>query len=295
MKTPEGTKHYFVDEAGDTTLFNARGVPIVGSDGVSRTFMVGVADVPDPAATRTRLDALRANLLAEPYFKGVPSMSADGGKTALCFHAKDDLPEVRREVFKLLPTLGIKVLVAIRRKAELVAEARALHAMGQRLGASEVYDDLVMRLFKNLLHRGEAHEVCFARRGKNDRQEALTLALERAKENFRRLWRADVDQPLTIRASVPSADAGLQVVDYYLWALQRLIEREEDRYFAAIADQYSLIMDLDDKRVKSYGRWYSARDPLKLEKKKPLTSYRLVPVSRASTRHGAGVRSSEAA
>lgn len=272
MKDPQGCKHYFVDEAGDPTLFNARGVSIVGMEGVSRTFMVGVADIPDPAAARAALDALRASLLADPYFRGVPSMSPAAGKTALCFHAKDDLPEVRREVFKLLPTLGVKVQAAIRRKSELVAEARALHAIGQRLTASEIYDDLVKRVFKNLLHRGESHEVCFARRGKSDRQEALALALERAKENFRRTWEADVDRPVAIRSSVPSADAGLQIVDYYLWALQRLMERDEDRYFAAVADQYSLVMDLDDKRAKNYGRWYTAKDPLTAEKKKPLTS-----------------------
>jgi hypothetical protein len=40
--------------------------------------------------------------LADPYFKGVPSMQADAKKTALFFHAKDDLPEVRREVFRVL-------------------------------------------------------------------------------------------------------------------------------------------------------------------------------------------------
>lgn len=272
MKTPTGTKHYFVDEAGDTTLFNGRGVPIVGMEGVSRTFMVGVADVPDPAAARVALDTLRGSLLADPYFRGVPSMSPAGGKTSLCFHAKDDLPEVRREVFKLLPTLGVKVQVAIRRKADLVSEARFLRGMGQKLGPSEVYDDLVKRLFKNLLHRGEAHEVCFARRGKSDRQDALTLALQRAKENFRKQWKADVDSPFSIRASVPSADVGLQVVDYYLWALQRLMERDEDRYFASVADQFSLIMDLDDTRLKGYGRWYTAKDPLTVGKKQPLTS-----------------------
>jgi hypothetical protein len=272
MKTPEGTKHYFVDEAGDTTLFNARGVAIVGNEGVSRAFMVGVADVPDPAAARSALDALRSSLLADPYFKGVPSMSPSGGKTAMCFHAKDDLPEIRREVFKLLPTLGSKVQVAIRRKSDLVSEARLLHSLGQRLGPSDVYDDLVKRLFKNLLHRGESHEVCFARRGKSDRQEALTIALRRAKENFRRHWKSEIDASVTIRASVPSGDAGLQVIDYYLWALQRLIERDEDRYFATIADQFSLIMDLDDQRTKPYGRWYTTKDPLTLDKKKPLTS-----------------------
>ena len=48
------------------------------------------------------LAALRAQLLSDPYFKGVPSMLPEAKKTALFFHAKDDLPEVRREVFKVL-------------------------------------------------------------------------------------------------------------------------------------------------------------------------------------------------
>jgi len=272
MKTPDGPKYYFVDEAGDTTLFNARGVVVVGMEGVSNTFIVGVADVPDPAHARLRLEQLRTALIADPYFKGVPSMQPGTGKTASCFHAKNDLPEVRREVFKLLSSLGVKVQAAIRRKADLVGTARILHARGEKLRASDVYDDLVRRLFKNLLHRGSSHEVCFARRGKGDRQEALEAAITLAKRNFRRKWNTDVNQPCLIRSSVPSQDAGLEIVDYYLWALQRLIERDEDRYFAAVADQFSLVMDLDDKRTRPYGAWYTAKDPLSVDKKKPLGS-----------------------
>jgi hypothetical protein len=245
---------------------------IVGREGVSRLFLVGVADVPDPLAARAALDGLRASLLADPYFRGVPSMLPASNKTAACFHAKDDLPEVRREVFKLLPTLGVQVQAAVRRKSDLVGEARMMYSLGVKLRASDIYDELVKRLFKNLLHRGSSHLVCFARRGKSDRQDALTAALQRAKQNFRQQWKTDADPPFAIRASVPSADTGLQIVDYYLWALQRLMERDEDRYFASVADQFSLIMDLDDKRQKPYGRWYSTRDPLTLAKKKPLTS-----------------------
>jgi hypothetical protein len=269
---PDEVLRYFVDEAGDTTLFNARGCTIIGMPGVSRTFIVGVAEVADVDFVHRRLEELRAALVSDPYFRGVPSMRRDGGKTAVCFHAKDDLPEVRREVFRLIPQLGIKVQAAIRRKQDLAEEARALHALGTRMRPAEIYDDLVKRLFKNLLHRGSSHEVCFARRGKSDRQVALERAIARAKENFRRSWNTQVDRPCLIRSSVPSQEAGLQVVDYCLWALQRLLERGEDRYFGLVADQFRLIMDLDDKRTKGYGRWYSARDPLTVDKIKPLKS-----------------------
>jgi hypothetical protein len=272
VKTPEGTKHYFVDEAGDTTLFDAKGRVFVGSDGVSRTFMLGVADVPNPIAAKAALDSLRASLLADPYFRNVPSMQPERAKTAVAFHAKDDLPEVRREVFRLLPTLGVKVQVAIRRKADLVPEAQRLFSMGQRLTASDIYDDLVKRLFKPLMHRGEFTEVCFARRGKSDREQALRSAIERGRRNFRKQWDNVPDTTYHIRSSVPSQDAGLQIVDYYLWAVQRLYERSEDRYFMSVCESFSLIMDLDNKRTAPYGTWFTSRDPLTLEKIKPLES-----------------------
>ncbi|MCA9288689.1 MAG: DUF3800 domain-containing protein, partial [Phycisphaerales bacterium] len=272
IKPPSGTRHYFVDEAGDLTLFNKRGAVLLGRDGVSRTFMVGVALVPDPPAARAALDALRSSLLADPYFRNVPSMQAQGGKTALCFHAKNDLPEVRREVFRLLPTLGIQVQVAIRRKTELVAEARLAQRRGDKLRADDCYDDLVKRLFKNLLHQGEHNEITFARRGKSDRQAALQTAIAKARRNFNAAWNADTAAPTNIRSSVPSQDAGLQAIDFYLWALQRLLETGEDRFFELLKPAFRLVMDLDDTRARPYGRWYSARDPLTMEKMKPLTS-----------------------
>jgi hypothetical protein len=90
--------HFFVDESGDLTLFDKHGRILVGQENVSQLFMVGVAHIPNPGQVHETLEALRAELLADPYFAGVPSMMPKEKKTAICFHAKDDLPEVRREV-----------------------------------------------------------------------------------------------------------------------------------------------------------------------------------------------------
>ena len=118
--------HYFVDEAGDPTLFARRRQTIVGQEGCSKYFILGKLEVDDPQSLNRDLESLRAELLADPYFKSVPSMQPDEGKTAVMFHAKDDLPEVRREVFALLPGLRCKVQVIIRRKDTLAREAEAL-------------------------------------------------------------------------------------------------------------------------------------------------------------------------
>ncbi len=130
MATEQFTHNYFVDETGDLALFDKRGRTIVGKTGVSRVFMVGVAHLPDPQVGQQKLEKLRSELLADPYFKDVPSMRSEANKTAICFHAKDDLPEVRREVFKLLPEIDPKVQVVIRRKEYLAKSACSHQGIG---------------------------------------------------------------------------------------------------------------------------------------------------------------------
>ena len=268
---PPETRHYFVDEAGDLTFFNRRGQIIVGRPGVSRFFMVAVAHLPDPVAAGRRLSQLRADLLADPYFNNVPSMRIEARKTAKCFHAKDDLPEVRREVFKLLPKLGVSVQVAVRRKVQLAQAARLMYrASGRRMPEHDIYDDLVKRLFKNLLHKADQNRIVFARRGKSLRQDALERAIQKARRNFESSFGISGERPTSLRSNYPSESAGLQVVDYYLWALQRIYERGEDRFFRSLAGDYRLVMDLDDKRNKPYGEWYSDHNPLELQKIAPV-------------------------
>ena len=107
MNTPDtDTLNIFVNEAGDPTLFANRRRAIVGTPGCSRFFILGKLEVDDPVGLTEKFAALRAMLVADPYFSGVPSFDPERGKTAVAFHAKDDLPEVRYEVFKLLVAEG---------------------------------------------------------------------------------------------------------------------------------------------------------------------------------------------
>lgn len=270
MNGEPSTYRYFVDEAGDLTLFDRQGRIIVGNQGVSRVFIVGVARLSDPDSCQRALDALRASLLADPYFKDVPSMQPSAGKTALCFHARDDLPEVRREVFRLLPTFGARVHVALRREHDLALAARALYARsGRKLKADSVYDDLVARIFQNALHQTMENDITFARRGKSAREDALRAALAKAEARFTYGSVAHTQSPTTLRASYPSACAGLQIIDYYLRAVQRLFERHEDRFFRLLAADFEAIIDVDDCRRNADGECYNAANPLFLEKIKP--------------------------
>jgi hypothetical protein len=269
MVEEENIRYYFVDEAGDLTLFDKKGKIIVNQPGASKFFMIGVAQIPEPDRVYWELEELRASLRSHHRFRDIPSMQPSAKKTAIAFHAKDDHPDVRFEVFKLMQTFEIKVQVVIKNKSEMALAAKtAYEKLGKKINPNSLYDDLVKRLFKNLLHKANANHIVFARRGKTAREEALGQAIAHAKRNFEAKWSICSNSPVIIEDAYPSESVGLQVIDYYLWALQRLYERHEDNFFAPIARSYRLIMDLDDRRNKNYGEWYSHSNPLSLERLK---------------------------
>lgn len=199
-------------------------------------------------------------------------MQPEAKKTARCFHAKDDLPEVRREVFKLITTFGAEVLIAVRRKSLLVEVSQKARRLGAttRFGPNHLYDDLVKKLFRGRLHKADRNSIIFSRRGKPKRIKALGEALNKAKRNFAKKFKNAEDRPTEVSAMLPSECCGLQVIDYYLWAIQRLYEKRESRFFESLRSDYRLIMDLDDHRNKPYGEWYDQRNPLCLDKMKAL-------------------------
>ena len=265
-------RYFFVDEAGDLSLFDKRGRSLYGVSGVSKCFFVGFAEIADPESVERRLEGLRSELLQDPYFAGVPSMRPERRRTAIAFHAKDDPAEVRREVFRLLPEFDAQVFVAIRRKERLIEDFRAhLARTGAKRGVDSIYDQLVTLIFENRLHQANRNRILFARRGKSDRNTALTSAIELSKVKFERKWRKGIDRPTTISSAYPSESPGLQVVDYYLWALQRKFEQGEGRFFELLRPQFKLIIDVDDTRRQPYGVYYSSSYPLTPERMMPVT------------------------
>ena len=254
----------FVDEAGDPTLFGARGRVLVGSAGCSRYFMLGVLQVADVLALSAGLNELRQRLLADPYFKGVPSMQPERRKTALAFHAKDDLPEVRREVFQLLTRHPVRFFAVVRDKQAVLRYVQERNAFdeGYRFRPNELYDTLVSRLFKDRLHLSPEVRVCFARRGSSDRSLALSGALEKARQRFAERWHRPVAGVVSARESTPLHDVALQATDYFLWALQRHYELQESRFLELLWPQVALVHAVDEKHRAPYGEYYTKKKPL---------------------------------
>ena len=257
-------RHYFVDEAGDPSLFNKHGKSLIGKEGCSKFFILGLADIEEPLTVALELETLRQRLKADPYFKGIPSFDPAQRKTALMFHAKDDLPEVRREVFSVLLKNKIRFYAVVRDK-QVVLNKIMDHQKQKptyRYHPNQLYDRCISRLFKERLHKDDGYLIHFARRGSSDRTEALETALETARRNLRIKWGITATSPIEIKAAQPHEVICLQVVDYYLWAIQRFFERGEDRFIQLVWSQAGLIHDVDDTREAEYGVYYTQRKPL---------------------------------
>lgn len=258
-------RHYYVDEAGDLTLFNKKGKVIIGEEGCSKFFLLGIAHIIDPPYVRKKLAILKKKLLFDPYLNDIPSVK---NKTKIAFHAKDDCPEVRRDVFEMLSSLEVKVYCIVRRKKEILKDVLQNNKFDStwRYNQNKIYDSCVKRIFKDRLHRADENHITFARRGKSNRNKALYEELCKAIVNFEKTFGKKVNASHYVISNYPSSEPCLQVVDYFLWALQRLYERQEDRFFNYVKDKFTRIIDLDDKRFKDYGVYYDSRNELSVKK-----------------------------
>lgn len=268
MNNRQFIRNYFVDEAGDPNIFSSRGKIIVDTFGCSKYFILGVLDIPSPEDFGKKLIQLRLDLLSDPYFSDVPSMQLDSRKTALAFHAKDDIPEVRKEVFSLLSECDLKFYAVVRDKSSVINYVKQMNEKkpDYRYHPNELYDYMIRRLFRDKLHKDDSYSICFARRGKSDRTVALKESLENARENFYKKWGVLGAAPINVYASSNLESPGLQAVDYFLWSLQRLYERHEERYVIYLWQLIHLVHDIDDTRNKIYGVYYTQKNPLRLDK-----------------------------
>ncbi|WP_146186259.1 DUF3800 domain-containing protein [Limnohabitans sp. WS1] len=261
---------WFVDEAGDPTLFGKGGKVVAATDGCSRFFIAGKLECRDVQALTSDLDRLRSDLLSDPFFKDVPSLDPARKRTAVHFHAKDDPPEVRFLVYKLLAKHDLRFVAVVRDKLRLLDYAQQRRRIDPAYrydpDGHELYDELTRHLFSRM-HGLNHHKIVFAQRGHKPRTKAFVDAIEHdtipEKSGLAR------PKPTEVLCSFPKDHAGLQAVDYYLWALQRFYERSEVRYLNFVWPQILEVLDLDlpqgASQFKQQSTVFNQEHPLTLE------------------------------
>lgn len=254
--------HYYVDESGDLTLFNKDGIP-VQNESSPKTLMLGLLKMQQEENFNKDFTLFKQSILNDPIFQTFPSIE----KTKQCFHAKDDHIAIKREVFKYIANLSFSVQVIVRRKAVLMEQAKMqFEYTNQKMGDKQIYNDMAKRLFGKNLHKAENYNIYFANRGKTFSNTSLTESLYTARQIFCDKYRINSNSNFKVFCVKSSDYPLLQVIDYCLWALQRMYEKQEDVYFNIIQEKFKLIIDVDDKRNNGYGAYYSPTNKISLLK-----------------------------
>jgi len=253
--------HRFLDEAGDTTFYGKGKKNIIGTDGVSNVFILGMIKVKDPLdEVRDKINVLQEKITKDEFYH-VPSVIKKINKTGYYLHATDDLPEVRKEMFDLMKTINCSFEAVVGRKS--IERYETKHK-----GKEEYfYADLLSHLLKNKLSKHEKLVMHISERGKSTKNHNLELAFLKAKQRFSTInGNKEMKTKVVFNVNYPTKDPLLNLADYFCWTIQRVFERGEIRYYNFLKDQIKLVIDLYE--TEKYGNWKNYYD----NKKNPLTA-----------------------
>ncbi len=251
--------YFFVDESGDTTFYNRNGEWIVGKEnGSSLILLMGFIRTTEPEFLRRKLGELKSEVLNDLYLKDIPSMK----KTKISFHAKDDCPEVRYKVFKLLKDLPFSCNIVVARKTKKVFQK-------YNGNTQELYDSLITNLFKSILQLSNNNYIYIATRGSKKRQAPLEEAIHNSLLYTESKLNHTIDSTQKVLPQTPSGELCLQIVDYCNWAIQRAFIHNDMRYYNFLKEKFGLIVDLYDYK-KGWKNFYTKKNPFDIKKISPL-------------------------
>lgn len=251
--------HRFLDETGDTTFYGAGKKMILGADGVSLSFGIGIVRIDRPLSeVRAEIAALQRKVEGDPLLNSIPSVRKRTLTGGFYFHACKDTPDVRTVLLHYLRELPCEAEIVIGRKIPSLFEK-------QHQGRDELfYADMLAHLLKRRMKRNRKLVLNVAERGSSTRehvlQEAMWLALERAHA------RDGVDAIKThvvFNIQNPRTEPLLTVSDYLCWSVQRVFEKGETRYYDYLIEKIRLVVDLyDQTRYAGSKNYYTRKNPL---------------------------------
>jgi hypothetical protein len=251
--------HRFLDETGDTTFYGAGRKVILGQNGVSQSFGMGIVRIDgNLAEVRRDILALQRQVEADPFLNAIPSVQKRIASGGFFFHACKDAPEVRTVLMHFLRELPCQAEIVIGRKIPAVFE-KTHHGKDEQF-----YADMLSHLLKHRMKRDRKLVLNVAQRGSSTREqvlnEALWLALRRA---FDRQGVDGIQSHVVFNVQNPRNEPLLTVSDYLCWSVQRVFEQGESRYYDYLIDKIRLVVDLyDSTKYDGHKNYYTKKHPL---------------------------------
>lgn len=258
------TSHRFLDEAGDTTFFGEGRVSIIGQQGVSHAFYLGMvkfeSDIPP---IRQKIIELQNAGSQDAYFSKISSIARRVRGEGFYFHATDDPPEVRERLFRFIHSLDCSLEMVVGRKIP------SLFFNKHHDKESEFYADLLSHLLKNKLQMGHKIVLNVAQKGISTRSGNLQLALEKAVDRFAKTKdRSKIESRIVFNVQNHRTEPLLNIADYLCWTIQRVFEKGETRYYDFLREKVALVVDLyDSAKYQGSRNFYTKANPLTAQNK----------------------------
>jgi len=119
-------------------------------------------------------------------------------------------------------------------------------------------------MIKNKLRVGNKLVLNIAERGNTTSNKNLQAALKKTTKRAAKKWKTDsLKSIITFNVQNHRTEPILNIADYLCWAVQRVFERGEMRYYEFIQDKVSLVIDLyDTSRYEGSQNYYRRGNPL---------------------------------
>ena len=252
MKHNQHEYHRFLDEAGDTTFFGKGRIPILGTEGVSNTFILGMVHFKEPLPPlRNRIKELQKTIESNEYYNSVMSVKKRIDKSGFYFHAKDDIPEIRKEYFDFILGISCSFQAIVGRK--IISLFENTH-QGKD---TEFYADMLSHLIKDKLEKYPKLVLNIAERANSTAINNLEKGLEKAKKRFvLKNPEKSINSQISFNVHKYQNEPLLSVADYLCWVVQRVFERGEIRYYNYMMEKISLVVDLYDTKAYANSKNY---------------------------------------
>lgn len=274
-----GTKiHKFIDEAGDPNFFGKGGVVIIGNEGVSKTFSLGMVSIKDEFKyksnniddIRNKIKNLAQSIETNPYYATISSVKKRITKyDKFVFHAKDDIPEIRKEFFDLILELPFSFQCVVARKIP------KLFIKKHNKKESEFYADLLAHLLRDKVHKNLVLNIAQLKRSTNEVN--LELAIDKATAKYIiKNGSTQIKHNIVYNVQSYKEEPLLSITDYCLWAVQRVFEKGETKFYDYLMSKKFQVCDIydfdaytmiDPNNKKIWKNFYNSKNPLTKDNK----------------------------
>lgn len=226
---------FFIDECGDPEFYGKKKKLLVDQPGFQPLLILGMVKCLNRKTLYAKVMAHKEQILADVLYSSIHSVS----QADWFFHARADHPEIRASFFNFIRNLEPEVL-----SFHAIIGRKDLQIFNKKHNnkSAEFYFDLVSHLFQDHIESKDEHVLYLAAKPKTtlhqftDSINKAVAHRSKAIENEKIEFRCNI---------VPSKEMPeLSLVDYFLWALQRYLLKDEIRFWQSIEHLVGSVIDL---------------------------------------------------